>query len=48
MVLETLDRFGIPQNGNERTHPGQLPFGYDYTDYRLVRNQAEQEVNDLP
>jgi hypothetical protein len=28
-VLEALDRFGIPQNGNGRTHPGQLRFGFD-------------------
>jgi len=27
-----------------RTHPGQLPFGYDYKNYRLVKNQAEQGI----
>ena len=26
---------------------GQLPFGYDYRDYRLVKNQAEQGVTRL-
>jgi hypothetical protein len=44
VVLAALDRFGIPPNGHGRTHPGQLPFGYDYRDYRLVKNQAEQGV----
>jgi predicted DNA-binding protein YlxM (UPF0122 family) len=44
VVLEALDRVGIPQNGNGRKHPGQLPFGLDYTDFRLVKNKAEQDV----
>ena len=44
MVLAALSRCGIPKNGHNRTHPGQLPFGYDYEDYRLVKNQAEQGV----
>ena len=43
-ALNALGRFGILQNGRERTHPGQLPFGYDYCDYRLVKNRAEQDV----
>ena len=43
-VGETLKRFGIPRNGNGRKHPGQIPFGYDYVDYRLVKNKGEQEV----
>jgi hypothetical protein len=42
VVLKALDRFGIPKNGNGRTHPGQLPF--DFLDDRLVKNQAEQGV----
>ena len=25
-------------------HPGQLRFGYEYPNYRLVKNQAEQGV----
>jgi len=41
-VLEALDRFGIPKNGNRRTHPGQLPFGFDCLNYKLVKNGAEQ------
>ena len=43
-ALGALGRFGILQSGKGRTHPGQLPFGYDYRDYRLVKNQAEQGV----
>jgi hypothetical protein len=43
-VLAALRRCGIPKNGRDRTHPGQLPFGYDYRDYRLVKNQAELGV----
>ena len=43
-ALGALGRFGIPKNGHGRTHPGQLPFGYDYQSYRLVKNQAEQGV----
>ena len=42
VVLAGLGRFGIPQNGRGRTHPGQLPFGFDYRDYWIVKNKAEQ------
>jgi hypothetical protein len=41
-VLEALNRFGISENGNRRTHPGQLPFGFNCLDYKLVKNSAEQ------
>jgi len=44
VVLAALRKCGIPKNGHNRTHPGQLPFGYDYQSYRLVKNQAEQSV----
>ena len=44
VVLAALRKCGISKNGHNRTHPGQLPFGYDYQDYRLVKNQAEQGV----
>jgi hypothetical protein len=44
VVLAARDRSGIPPNGRRRTHPGQLPFGYDYQNYRLVKNHAEQGV----
>ena len=43
-ALAALRRCGIPKNDHDRTHPGQLPFGYDYQNYRLVRSQAEQNV----
>ena len=43
-ALEALRRCCIPKDGHNRTHPGQLPFGYDYQSYRLVKNQAEQSV----
>jgi hypothetical protein len=44
VVLAALSRCGIPKNGRNRTHPGQLLFGYDYKGYRLVENTAEQDV----
>jgi hypothetical protein len=44
VVLAALRRCSIPRNGRNRTHPGQLPFGYDYQNYRLVKNQTEQGV----
>jgi hypothetical protein len=43
-VLEALRRFGIPQNGNGHKRVGPLPFGIDYLNYQLVKNQAEQAV----
>ena len=43
-ALAALGRCGIPKDGRNRTHPGQLPFGYDYCDYRLVKNSAEQAL----
>ena len=43
-AFAALKRCGIPKDGRNRTHPGQLPFGYDYQNYRLVKNQAEQNV----
>ena len=44
VVLATMDRFGIPQNGNGHKRPGQIPFGFEYTDYQLVKSKAEQGV----
>jgi hypothetical protein len=43
-AFAALKRCGIPKDGCNRTHPGQLPFGYDYQNFRLVKNQAEQGV----
>ncbi|MBA7570942.1 hypothetical protein ES708_12698 [subsurface metagenome] len=31
-------------NGNGHKHPGPIPFGYDYSEYRLVKNKSKQEV----
>ena len=44
VVLESLDRFGIPQNGNSHKRTGHLPFGFDYLNYKVVKNKAEQDV----
>ena len=44
MVLEALDRFGIPRNGNGHKRTGHVPFGFDYLNHRLVKNSAEQAV----
>ena len=41
-VLEALDRFAIPPNGNGRKRTGQLPFGFDYLDHQFLKNDAEQ------
>jgi hypothetical protein len=43
-ALAALGRSGNPKNSHGHTHPGQLPRGYDYQNYRLVKNQAEQDV----
>jgi predicted DNA-binding protein YlxM (UPF0122 family) len=43
-VLEALDRFGIPKNGNGRKRTGHLPFGFDYLNHQLVKDRAEQAV----
>ena len=44
VVLAAMDRFDIPLNGNGHKRPGQIPFGFEYADYQLVKNKAEQEV----
>ena len=41
-VVEALDRFGIPRNGNGLRMTGHLPFGFDYLNHRLVKNYAER------
>lgn len=43
-VLGALDRFGIPKNGNGHKRTGHVPFGFDYLNYRLLKNKAEQDV----
>ena len=42
VVLEALDRFGIPQNGNGHKRTGHLPFGFDFLNHQLAKNKAEQ------
>ena len=44
VVLAAMDRFSIPQNGNGHKRPGQIPFGFEYADYQLVKSKAEQEI----
>ena len=39
-VLDALDRFGVPRNGNRHKRTGHLPFGFGY--HQLVKNGAEQ------
>jgi hypothetical protein len=41
-VLEALDRVAISGNGNGRKRTGQLPFGFDYVGYQLVKNGVKQ------
>jgi hypothetical protein len=41
-VLNALNRFSIPRNGNGHTKIGPLPFGFDYLNHKFVKNQAEQ------
>ena len=41
-VLEALDRFGTPRNGNGHKRTGHLPFGFDFLNHHLVKNSAEQ------
>ncbi len=41
-VLEAVERFSIPRNGDGRKRTGHLPFGFEYVNYRLVKNGAEQ------
>ena len=40
-VLDALDRFCIPRE-DRRARVGHLPFGFDYLNHQLVRNEAEQ------
>jgi len=45
-VIECLRRLGIHDKGarNRNRTQGQIPFGYDYRNGRLVKNEEEQEV----
>jgi len=41
-VLKALDRFSIPRDRDRRTRTGHVPFGFDYTNHKLVVNDCEQ------
>ncbi len=44
-VGEALKRFGIVKKEKPRSrHPGQIPFGWDWNDIKLVKNQKEQKT----
>jgi hypothetical protein len=43
-ILLALSKLGIPLNGNGHKRKGQIPFGFEYRDYRLVKSKEEQEV----
>ena len=45
MVLEALDRLGIPQNGNGHKRTGHVPFGFACLNNQLVKNKAEQATS---
>jgi len=45
MVLEALDRLGIPQNGNGHKRTGHVPFGFACLNHQLVKNKAEQATS---
>lgn len=39
-----MERFGIPQNGNGRKRQGPISFGFNYIDYKIMKNKEEQDV----
>jgi Recombinase len=41
-VLRALDRFSIPRANARSARTGHLPFGFDYINHQLVKNDAEQ------
>ena len=45
-VLAALGKLGIATDGGRNGHAvrGQVPFGWDFQDSRLVKNGAEQQV----
>jgi hypothetical protein len=44
MVLEALDRLGIPQNGNGHKRTDHVPFGLDFLNYQRVSNPGNSLV----
>jgi len=45
VVLAAMERFGIPQNGNGHKRQGQISFGFNYIDYKIMKNKEEQDVS---
>jgi predicted DNA-binding protein YlxM (UPF0122 family) len=43
-ILSALSKFEIPQNGNGHKRRGQIPFGYEYKDFKLIKRKDEQEI----
>jgi len=43
-ILLALSKLGIPLNGNGHKRKGQIPFGFEYRDYKLIKSKEEQEV----
>jgi Recombinase len=41
-VLNALDRFSIPRNNDRPARTGHVPFGFDYINHQLAKNDAEQ------
>jgi hypothetical protein len=41
-VLKALDRFGIPRDKDRPARTGHMPFGFDYFNHQLVKNDTEQ------
>jgi hypothetical protein len=45
VVLAAMERFGIPQNGNGHKRQGPISFGFNYIDYKIMKNKEEQDVS---
>ena len=43
-ILCALAKMGIEQNGNGHKRMGQIPFGYEYKDFKLIKSKEEQGV----
>ena len=43
-ILHALSKLGIPQDEKENKRMGQIPFGFEYKDFKLVKIKEEQEI----
>ena len=41
-VLKALARFGVPREKGHSVRTGHVPFGFEYINHQLVKNEAEQ------